>query len=325
MLNFARLFGIFLFLHGPLFFGESARPGAAGKPVLTQAQAFNCDFDDNILFSDAKILVWDAKAAKEIPVTTQDFAIVKNLVGKPDGGEWKDRTLRAESFRYFRDNSELGEDVVKVQVERALDRLGEEAKAPSFKAAFDALSNPETRRRFFVITAREHHPRVIMKGFKVLFDRGLIPAMPLEENIFPVGWKGLPEKFRGEDTADSKAKVMMHLLDELQKEPVPADALLVESREGKGKQKLHLWGFSDDDFDNFRKAKEVLAKEVAKGRWPDIKISLFFTGLNNPKEKQRSEVFLPNGQTRPARRNEATRMGATVMDSPLEALSHICY
>jgi len=322
MRNLFRLLPILFFLGNSFSFGEG--PTVAEKTPKTQAQAFNCDFDDNIMFSDAKIMVWDPVSKKEYPVTTQDFAVVKNRIGKPDGGQWKRRTLRPESFRYFRDDSELGEDVVKIQVERALDRMGDRAFAPSFKAMVDALSSPETRRRFYVITARQHHPKVIMKGFKVLFDRGLIPAMPLEENIFPVGWKGLPEKFQGADTAESKAKVMMHLLDEMQKEPVPADAALVENREGTGQQKMHLWGFSDDDFDNFRKAKEVLAKEVAAGRWPDIKISLFFTGLNNAKEKKRGEVIMPSGETRPTRKEEGTRMGAMILDSPLRALAHLC-
>jgi len=296
---------------------KAAQPGSK----LTQVQAFNCDFDDNIFFSDAKIMVWDPKEQKEIPVTTQDWAIVKNQIGKT--GEWKDKEQRPESFRYFRDNSEFGEDVVKVQVEKALKERGEKAYAPSLKATQAALSKPETLKHFYVITAREHHPRVILKGFKVLFDRGLIPAMPLEENIFPVGWKGLPEEFRGKDTAESKAKVMIHILDKIEQEPIPADAMPVENREGTGQERLHLWGFSDDDFDNFRKAKEVLSKEVAKGRWPHIKISLFFTGLNNPDEKKRSEVIRGDGTTRPTRKREATRMGDNTSegDSPLEALA----
>ncbi len=286
---------------------EKPKPQTVAKVSLTQAQAFNCDFDDNILFSSAKIMVWDPKSKLEIPVSTQQWAIVKNQLGKV--GEWKERIARKESFRYFRDDSELGDDVVKLQVEQALDSRGKEAIAPSFAAMREALGNSDLRARFYIITARENSPSAILKGFEVLLKRGLIASLPLEENIFPVGWAGLPEQFRGDTVAGSKAKVMMKLLDNLELVPMPTDATLVEDREGKGKAKLHLWGFSDDDYDNFSKAKEVLSREVAKGRWPNIKVSLFFTGTNNPAEMPRAEIIQSNGQTRAARATEATRMG----------------
>lgn len=280
--------------------------GLVNAPALTQVQAFNCDFDDNIMYTDAKIYVWDTVAQKEVAVSTQDWALVKNKLGK--NGEWKNRVLRAESLRHFGDESEFGDDIVKVQVEKALDRVGKKALAPSFGAMKAALENKKTRDSFYIITARENSPQAILKGFQVLKDRGYISELPRPENIFPVGWKGLPGELRGETHSASKAKVMLRLLDDVQSKAVPADATLVDDREGTGKARLHLWGFSDDDFDNYQKAKEVLSAEVARGRWPNVKVSLYFTGLNHPREKARNEVIQSNGKTRPPTKNEATRM-----------------
>ncbi len=300
-----HLFVVALFFYGPLVWGDAP---AKGKTLLPQAQVFSCDFDDNIFFTDAKIYLWDAANQREIPVTTQNWALVKNKVGK--AGEWKNMTIRQESLRDFRDDSELGTDIVKVQVERALEKKGARAFAPSFNAMRDALSHPSTRKRFFVITARENSPAAILKGFEVLKERGYLSALPLVENIFPVLWKEFPPALRGDSVSESKANVMLRILDELEKEPMPSDALEVDGRDGTVKEKLHLWGFSDDDFDNFSKAREVLAAQVAKGRWPHVKVSLFFTGLNNPLESSRAEVIMNNGLTRPATKNEGTRMGS---------------
>ena len=301
----------FLFV-GIFFFGPFSSGWArTTNPVsFTQISAFNCDFDDNIMFTDAKIYVWDTVAKKEIPVSTQDWALVKTKLGQE--GPWKNGTLRPESFRHFADESELGDDVVKVQVEKALENVGPKALAPSFAAMKAALENKVTRDTFFIITARENSPQAILKGFQVLKDRGYVTEVPRVENIFPVGWKQLPREFKGETHSASKAKVMLQLLDNVQKVPVPPDAALVDDREGKGKAKLHLWGFSDDDFDNFKKAKDVLSAEVAKGRWPNVKISLYFTGLNNPNEKARNEVIKSSGKTRPPTKNEASHMTATL-------------
>ena len=55
---------------------------------------------------------------------------------------------------------------------------------------------------------------------------------------------------------------------------------MISSRDSKQKERTHLWGFSDDDFGNFEKAKKVLQKELNQGKWKNVKITLFFTGVN---------------------------------------------
>lgn len=273
---------------------------------FTQVQASNFDFDDNIMFTGARIMVWDKTLNKEIPVSTQDWAIAKTKLGKE--GEWKNRELKLpDGLRYFGDTGPRGADEFRKQIEEALDKGDDSWKGPSFDAFVKSLSVPKNRAQTSIISARLHSPKSIMAGLKVLKDRGLIPALPDEKNLYAVGYPGLDEKFKAPTYAESKAKVMISLLDEIEKTPVPEDATLVNNQNGTGLEKLHLWGFSDDDFENFERAEKALSAEVKKGRWPHVKIVLYFTGTNNPNEKPRTVVIQSNGETRPATKEEAMK------------------
>ena len=87
-----------------------------------------------------------------------------------------------------------------------------------------------------------------------------------------------------------------------------------------GKKKLHLWGFSDNDFENISKALSVLSPEVATGRWPHIKIVLFYTGLNNLVQRPGAFVIQSDGTLHPTNFNEATRKFVTTnLKSPQQA------
>jgi hypothetical protein len=104
---------------------------------------------------------------------------------------------------------------------------------------------------------------------------------------------------------------MLDILDRIQAMGTSDQMLDVIGPSGRGRRKMHLWGFSDDDFGNFSTALKVLteqmkpSKEYPHGRWPDIKIALFFTGgKNNPTEKPRTVVLTAAGGSRPARPSE---------------------
>ncbi len=248
----------------------------------TQVEAANFDFDDNVFVTSAKNMLWDKSLNKEVGITTAEWAVVRDKLGKE--GEWKERELRPQSLRYFSDTTEQGGNLFKNQIIEALDNKNKEWKGPQWQNFADALSDPKRRAKVTIITARLHSPANILKGLQVLKDRGLLSALPDVENIFPVGWPKLPEAFKGKDSSDSKAKVMLTLLDNLEKTPL---------EEG---QKHHSWGFSDDDFENYSKALTLLSSEAEKKRWPHVKLVFSFTGLNNPKEKPRVVTIKPNGK-----------------------------
>ena len=240
----------------------------------------NFDIDDNIIYSTARIYLWDSTRQKEEGVSTEEWSIVENQLGKP--GKHINSVTRSESFREFEDTGIRGEGEFKYQIEQMIKSGNTNWKGPSWEALVAALSDPAMRDHVTFITARQHSPRAIMAGFQVLYEHGLIPALPRIENIFTIGWKGLDPKYRAESTAASKAKVMLDLLDRIEARPIPPGT-------------NHTWGFSDDDFDNFEKAREVLVGEVASGKWPHVKVVLFYTGRNHPTEKAHAVVIERDG------------------------------
>jgi hypothetical protein len=279
---------------------------SVGRAGLKQIQATNCDFDDNMMRTTAQIMVWDSVKQKEIGVTTAEWATIRGKLGKE--GEWKNASLRPDGLRFFGDTSPDGKDLFRKQIEQSLAKGEKFWKGPSWNAFVEAVSRPETRAHTTIITARLHSPESIHAGLEFLKKQGLIVDVIPVENIYPVAWPDFPKELSGKDYSESKAKVMTGLLDQIEKQPVPADALLVENQNGTGKAKLHLWGFSDDDYGNYRKAVSVLSEQVKKGRWPHVKVVIFLTGSDGP-EKAGAVVIKLDGTTRPVNRMEATQMG----------------
>ncbi len=268
---------------------------SAAASVPKQVQSFNFDFDDNIFTTDAKIYIWDTVNQLEVAISTANWALVKEKVGKD--GVFKNFVMKPNGLREFGDTGPLGTDLFKEQIARALKNGN--WKGPSWDAFVASLSNQD-RNVTTVITARLHSPKAIEKGLALLHSRGLIPAMPRVQNLFPVMWPEFTPELKGSSPAESKSKVMLQLLDEIESTPLPTSTKLVTNQEGTGTSALHLWGFSDDDHSNFAKAQQTLTAEVAKGRWPHIKILLYFTGLNNPEHKPHSVVIKSDGTTRAA-------------------------
>ena len=98
---------------------------------------------------------------------------------------------------------------------------------------------------------------------------------------------------------------MAYTLDRIEKTPVPSDAAFVDDREGTGKAQLHLWGFSDDDYNNIFTAYRYLSENVKAGKWPHVKITLYFTGQNNPVHKSHVPLVIkPDGSLREANEDE---------------------
>lgn len=73
----------------------------------------------------------------------------------------------------------------------------------------------------------------------------------------------------------------------------------VVAPDGVSQGRHHLWGFSDDDFGNFQKASEVLQKGVDAGRWPHVKITVFYTGTNRTDVRPHAVTLIPNAKPRP--------------------------
>ena len=278
---------------------------------LTQITGYDFDWDDNIFFMPTKIVVFDRKSGEEKQVSTADFALIREHLGKP--GEWENYETRNDdatgSFRNFRDGAN-GFNPFLTDLLAALDAPvvpGERPKwqGPSWDAFVIAMDHVETAHWTTIITARGHSGEAMLAGLKILKDRGIIKNTPNVENLFAVS----NPKYKGTaaNPGETKAVIMKQLLDRVQALGINEKMDLVLDTTGKKSRRMHLWGFSDDDFGNIETARKVLSaemkpnKEYPNGRWPDIKISLFFTGgKNNPTEKPRVMVLTTDGGTRPA-------------------------
>lgn len=269
------------------------------SPASKTISGWNFDWDDNIFFMPTSVAVFHKKSGKEKLLSTGDFAIEGKNIGKT--GPYSDYEIvtneKKNSFRFFRDDPKgkhnyFKEDLVKAISEADLPKW----QGPSWDAFLFALSREDTAKKTSIITARGHSPQGILEGLKWLYGKGYIKHLPLIQNIYPVSHP----TFAGaaKSTSAIKALVMQDILDDLQATPFLPGATPVMNPDGTKREPLHLWGFSDDDWGNFAKALEVLSKEVVKKRWPKVKITVFFTGLHDPKHDPQTLVIKSDGTTR---------------------------
>lgn len=301
MVSMARLFicamAVFaLFGCAPIQWSPagSASAESQGKPsaIVLPVMGWNFDWDDNICYMPTKIILFSRHDGSELPVTTGEFAKIRSDIGKK--GKWRDYELRGDaetgSLRYFFHVSGRNyflEDL-KTVVEGS---KPEQWQGPSWKYFVEAMQSPETVVWTTIITARGHTAEDMMEGLHYLRDKGYLKNVPPAENLYAMG--------RGENPSLAKTVVMRKILNSIQEVPISPTMPEVVDREGHGKKKLHLWGFSDDDQGNFDTAVKVLSAEVKAGKYPDVKITIFFTGGADRRAHARRVILTPDGGTRP--------------------------
>ena len=307
---------------------QPVRTKAPGQPRLRilkhaprQVVGFNFDIDDNILRLPTQIWLRNAATGKEQGVSTQAWAIVRHafapnaqgtaLVGSGGYAGFEiGLDTRTGGLRDFYDNGR-GNTMLR-DLERQIAAGG--WRGPSWNAFVAAMKRPETARRTTLITARGHSAESIHAVLRHLQRLGHIKYVPPRENIFPV----LSPRFmlKGQvvpgDAAAKKGVVMASILDEIEHNGLRRTARDVVTPDGRGRKKMHLWGFSDDDYGNYQKALAVLSEGVKQGRWPNVKIKVFYTGTNNPAQKPGAVVIMPDGTTRPERADERREVTSIV-------------
>jgi hypothetical protein len=272
---------------------------------------FAFDWDDNIFEMPTKIMLYDKTTKAEKGVSTEDFALIRSSIGK-EGTEWANFELRTSpdgSLRFFGDQSSDGKARFSKDVSLAMNTKGYHWQGPVWNDFVAAMASLKTSRHTWIITARLHAPTTIHGALVGLQGKGLIKTVLPAQNIWAVSNEGFDRDFKREfkreapeggasDPSARKAAVMESILDGINKTSMPNDAPETIDVDGQGKRRQHLWGFSDDDFGNFSKAKSVLQKGVDAGRWPNVKITLFFTGTNHATEKPHAIVLRSNKEPR---------------------------
>ena len=258
------------------------------ESVMENIIAYNFDWDDNILIMPTMVLLYHKDTYEEIPVTTKEFARYRKNIGVK--GKYQDYVVfgdkkgiadhpKYHSFSQFRDKR--GQNIFLEQVKIA---LAGKSYGPSFGAFCASLRSKDTAKWTTIITARGHHPKKIYEALKYMQEVGYIEYLPPLKNIFPVSHK----KFQGEAAKPSitKVEILSKILDEINEKSVKEKGKQITLGNGKDIGFSHVCGFSDDDPATFEHARDSLAKEFLSGRWKNIKIVLYYTGLScgGPKE-----------------------------------------
>lgn len=259
---------------------------------MPTVSGWNFDWDDNIFYMPTDVVLYNKTTDGVRTVSTAEFATARVQLGQP--GEWEAYEVRDDSFRYFRDGAN-GRNHFREDIDKAIGGNNPVWVGPSWDPFQFALSRPETAQRVTIITARGHSRPAMLDGLRFLQARGYFRHLPPEENLYAVSH---PD-FAGSaaDPSAIKADVMKDIIDEIEKLPIDTDAS-VRNRDGDGSALLHLWGFSDDDWGNFEAAQDELSKEVEKGRWKKVKITVFFTGIHDLSHEPCRLVIKSDGSLR---------------------------
>jgi hypothetical protein len=283
----------------------------SGQPAPLRVKAFAFDFDDNIVILPTPIYIFRIGSDDVIPISTERFADIRGELGQ-GGTEWEHFELRRDpvsgSFKDFRDHYPEG-NICLTHLKQAIrDNPDGSWKGPGWEAFEYAMRRPHTAKWTTLITARGHEPETLLEVFEFLKSEGFIAHTPKLKNIFPVTvpdfYTRFPE-FKTHPLYDPdiispsrrKLLVKMMLLDQIEDRPIKWWMPKVVSRTGKGFERLHTFGFSDDDPHTFKETLAYLRTESASGRWPHVKISLFFTG-ESAEIHSRRVVLMSDGEIR---------------------------
>jgi hypothetical protein len=283
---------------------------------------FAFDWDDNIFEMPTQIMLFDKNTGEQRGISTDEFALMRSLIGKA-GTPWEGYELRSSSvdgsLRYFGDTSKEGAAIFAQDVKRAMTSAKYHWQGPVWKDFVHAMRHKQTADQTWIITARRHSPKTIHSALIEFQNRGLIKNVLPVENVWVVGYEEFDSIYKNRfgrkppeggsaDPSARKAAVMENILDGINGTSIPASAPKTLASIGNNHVRQHLWGFSDDDFGNFNKARDVLQNGVDANRWPNVKITLFFTGTNHPTEKPQAVVLRSKMAPRPFSEKDEWKM-----------------
>jgi len=259
-------------------------------PALSVGMAWIFDWDDNIAFMPTKIYLFHKETNQEVSITTQQYAEIRGDL-KAGVGEWGayriDRDPVRGSFRRFEDRTD-GNYFLEDLIEMVTSPNFHKMKGPVWEQMITALSTEYTAKQFFILTARSNPPEEIYEGLQELHRRGIIRYLPPLENIYSAQNPAEPEQ--------AKADRIAQHLDRQSKVVVSAQGPEVLDRDGVTKTRVHLMGFSEDDWGNFVRVLETVQEGVKRGKWRNVKVVLKYTG-NNPLGAQMRDVVVKSDGT----------------------------
>ena len=252
------------------------------------------DWDDNALHMSTNIYVLNINENKILAVSPERYAAIRADAEK--GKKWRvDKKGDINSFRGFFDLE--NRHVFKEDVAKA---LKEKNFGPYANVLQHRLDVPLTARWTFVNTTRGHAGESLLDGILVWHKEGYIRHTMPKENLTGIDLPGRPIVYgrrmpKGLTNNQKKNFVNKARLDEIQAHPIGESAIDLVSANGRSKEKLHLFEFSDDD-PGYVNSSIQFFKENVK-RWPNVKIIVTYTGKQKRKGFEQT-VITPNSNVR---------------------------
>lgn len=289
-LYFILLFPIYLLFYNNLYAVTNCNEQVAGW-------AF--DWDDNVMFMPTQVILYSKTSNETINISTHEFAIFGPSIGKE--GKYKDYEVRStayeNSFKYFSEDNTNKENYFLNDIIASINDTNEDWKGPVWDEFIYALNNEKSANWTVILTARGHSAESIYAGLEYLQSNGIIKYLPKLSNVHAVS-NPKYDNYEG-STSAKKARVIKEILDQINLCNInDVKKTEVFDQDGQNKKPLHVWYFSDDDIKNIVAAKQFIGSEIAVGRWPNIKVSLLFTGKENPNNFPESIVLSSKGNSR---------------------------
>lgn len=220
------------------------------------------DLDDNVLFLDSKIYIFNKHTGEELALSTGEFAAISRRIGVP--GPLEDYETRDDdatgSFRRFRDLSDIQNprhQPFVADMVSALQKPDIKWKGPSWNCFVHASLN---QRPMSIITARGHHPETIRAGLEILAEAGHIAAKPNFMGIYPVSHDQVRRDL-GDTSASGGPRATVS---QLKKSAIIAS--VETAMQLYGANPHHRFGMSDDAPENLELIVDAL--RILKGRHP---------------------------------------------------------
>ncbi|NCN26981.1 hypothetical protein GW915_05340 [bacterium] len=239
------------------------------------------DFDDNVVHLPTQIVLFHKTSDLEKHISTQDFAKVHPLLGKP-GSEWEhfEAIISKErnSYKNFREQNydlEEGKEQPLIQdLKKALEDPLLEWRGPSWGFFVYAVNN---NRPISIITARGHHPNTIRRAINHLVQNRDLGAHPNYLSVYPLSFPEIQKEL-----GDVKLELSTAELKKLAIKKAVQDAF-----ECYGPNPSHRFGMSDDDPKNVELILEAMVE--LKETYPE---NAFFVINTHGRKLVKEEVML---------------------------------
>ena len=210
------------------------------------------DFDDNVVHLPTKIVLFHRDTSEEKEVSTSEFALMRNDLGKKDT-VWESYEIRMAkngSYRNFRhhepeDLQGKEQPMIRDMVEALQSPIGD-WRGPSwdfFKHAVDS------NRPVSIITARGQHPHTIRRAINMLVQNRELSAHPNYLSVFPLSYPDTVRQLNGDENTS---------IPELKRRAIIK--CVTDAFECYGQSPHHRFGMSDDDAENIELIRSAMVE-----------------------------------------------------------------